>query len=119
MDNGMELRVKDYCAFCPDFDADVDKVDITVLADRTQRALTTIRCRHAKSAKEYTGEYRRAEPMKQRWYKVVFETIERKPIRRTVTVCSTDSVHASALVYQQFGRKKIKVKSAKKVKESE
>lgn len=32
MDNGMELRVKDYCAFCPDFDADVDKVDITVLA---------------------------------------------------------------------------------------
>ena len=20
MDNGMELRVKDYCAFCPDFD---------------------------------------------------------------------------------------------------
>ena len=56
--------------------------------------------------------------MKQRWYRVVFETIERKPIRRTVTVC-TDSVHASALVYQQFGRKKIKVKSAKKVKESE
>ena len=47
MDNGMELRVKDYCAFCPDFDADVDKVDITVLADRTQRALTTIRCIHA------------------------------------------------------------------------
>ena len=30
MDNGMELRVKDYCAFCPDFDADVDKVDITL-----------------------------------------------------------------------------------------
>lgn len=28
MDNGMELRVKDYCAFCPDFEADVDKVDI-------------------------------------------------------------------------------------------
>lgn len=24
MDNGMELRVKDYCAFCPDFEADVD-----------------------------------------------------------------------------------------------
>lgn len=31
MDNGMELRVKDYCAFCPDFDADVDKVDITCI----------------------------------------------------------------------------------------
>lgn len=55
----------------------------------------------------------------QRWYRVTFETLERKPIRRTVKVLSTDSVHASALVYQQFGRKKIKVKSAKKVKESE
>ncbi len=55
----------------------------------------------------------------QRWYRVTFETLERKPIRRTVEVLSTDSVHASALVYQQFGRKKIKVKSAKKAKESE
>lgn len=55
----------------------------------------------------------------QRWYRVTFETLERKPIRRTVEVLSTDSVHASALVYQQFGRKKIKVKSAKKVRESE
>ena len=55
----------------------------------------------------------------QRWYRVTFETLERKPIRRTVEVLSTDSVHASALVYQQFGRKKIKVKSVKKVKESE
>lgn len=55
----------------------------------------------------------------QRWYRVTFETLERKPIRRTVEVLSTDSVHASALVYQQFGRKKIKVKSAKKVKASE
>lgn len=54
----------------------------------------------------------------QRWYRVTFETLERKPIRRTVEVLSMDSVHASALVYQQFGRKKIKVKSAKKVKES-
>ena len=27
MDNGMELRVKDYCAFCPDFEADVDKAE--------------------------------------------------------------------------------------------
>ena len=56
--------------------------------------------------------------MKQRWYKVIFETIERNPIKRTVTVCSTDSIHASSLVYQQFGgRKKIKVKSAKPIKE--
>ena len=42
MDNGMELRVKDYCAFCPDFEADVDKVDITVLADQTQKAFSEL-----------------------------------------------------------------------------
>lgn len=56
----------------------------------------------------------------QRWYRVTFETLERKPIRRTIEVLSTDSVHASALVYSQFGgSKKIKVKSAKKEKERE
>ena len=55
MDNGMELRVNDYCAFCPDFEADVDKVDITVLADRTQRALTTIRCEHAEKCERIYG----------------------------------------------------------------
>lgn len=55
MDNGMELRVKDYCAFCPDFEADVDKADITVLADRTQRVLTTIRCEHAGKCERIYG----------------------------------------------------------------
>lgn len=39
MDNGMELRVKDYCAFCPDFEADVDKMDVTVLADQTPKGI--------------------------------------------------------------------------------
>lgn len=54
-----------------------------------------------------------------RWYEVIFETIEKKPIIRTVRVKSSDSVHASMLVYQQFGRKKIKVKSAKKARDKE
>lgn len=54
---------------------------------------------------------------KPRWYKVTFTTIERIPIERTVKVKSTDSVHASALVYQTYGRKKIKVTSAKVDKE--
>lgn len=54
---------------------------------------------------------------KQRWYAVVFETIEKEPIERTIKVLCTDSVHASMVVYSQFGRKKIKVKSAKPIKE--
>lgn len=44
MDNGFELRLKDYCSFCPDFEPDVDKVDITVMTDKTPKSLTTIRC---------------------------------------------------------------------------
>lgn len=43
-DNGMELRIESYCAFCPNFEPDVEKVDITVAMDKTQRMLTTIRC---------------------------------------------------------------------------
>lgn len=53
----------------------------------------------------------------QRWYEVKFKTIERNPVIRTVKVQCCDSIHASALVYQQFGRKKIEVKSAKLIKE--
>lgn len=58
MDNGMELRVKDYCAFCPDFEADVDKMDVTVLADKTQKVLTTIRCEHAEKCERIYGRIR-------------------------------------------------------------
>lgn len=52
----------------------------------------------------------------QRWYEVTFVTLGRDPITRTVKVQCCDSVHASLLVYQMYGRKKIKVKSAKKVR---
>lgn len=58
--------------------------------------------------------------MQQRWYEVVFETLERNPVKRTVKVRSSNSVYASDIVYRQFGgRKKIKVKSAKKARDSE
>ena len=39
-DNGIEVRVADYCAFCGDFEPDV--------ADKVPRVLTTIRCKDAK-----------------------------------------------------------------------
>lgn len=55
----------------------------------------------------------------QRWYEVTFKTIERNPIIRSVKVQCCDSVHASALVYDLYGRKKIKVKSAKPIKEGQ
>lgn len=46
-DNGFDLRAADYCEFCPDFEPDVQKVDVTVAMDVTPRVLTTIRCEKA------------------------------------------------------------------------
>lgn len=51
----------------------------------------------------------------QRTYDVTFKTLERNPVTRTVQVKCVDSVHASMVVYRSFGKKKIKVISAKKV----
>lgn len=52
-----------------------------------------------------------------RKYRVTFVELKKyNPATRTVTVDSCDSVHASLLVYQMFGRKKIKVKSAVKAR---
>ena len=36
MDNGIFLNVNDYCAFCPEFEAHVEKVDITEIGDKTR-----------------------------------------------------------------------------------
>ena len=51
-----------------------------------------------------------------REYEVTFQTLDKNnPTTRKVRVKCCDSVHASMIVYEQFGRNKIKVKSAKKV----
>lgn len=55
----------------------------------------------------------------QRDYEVRFKTLEKNSIERTVRVKCVDSVHAAMVVYRTFGRRKIKVISAKKESESE
>lgn len=45
-DNGFDLSIKPYCAFCPHFKPDVEKIDITVISDKIPRTLTAIRCEH-------------------------------------------------------------------------
>lgn len=52
----------------------------------------------------------------QRKYKVTFEDVKTKN-QRTVQIQTTDSLTAAKLAYQTFGRKKIKVISAKVIKE--
>ena len=52
----------------------------------------------------------------QRKYKVTFEDVKTND-QRTVQIHTTDSLTASKLAYQTFGRKKIKVVSAKVIKE--
>lgn len=47
-DNGIELRVADYCDFCGDFEPDVEKIDVSCISDKVPRFQTTIRCKDAK-----------------------------------------------------------------------
>ena len=44
----LTIRVADYCAFCGDFEPDVEKIDASCVADKVPRVLTTIRCKDAK-----------------------------------------------------------------------
>lgn len=55
-----------------------------------------------------------------RKYEVTFIELKKiNPATRTVTVDCCDSVHASLLVYRMFGKNKIKVKSAVKMRNSD
>jgi hypothetical protein len=64
-DNGIELRVESYCAFCPDFEARVEKADITVMMDPTPRAITTIRCENAEKCVRLHERLRREQECKE------------------------------------------------------
>ena len=45
-ESGIELRVESYCTFCPDFEVEVTKMDVTMAMDSTRRVLTTIKCKN-------------------------------------------------------------------------
>lgn len=45
--DGIDLILFDYCAFCPDFETDIEKIDVTTFGDKTRRVTTSIRCRNA------------------------------------------------------------------------
>lgn len=53
--------------------------------------------------------------MNQRKYNVTFEILKSGDTR-TVQITTTDSINAARIAYATFGRKKIKVTSAKVVK---
>lgn len=53
--------------------------------------------------------------MNQRKYNVTFEVLKSGDMR-TVQITTTDSINAARIAYANFGRKKIKVTSAKVVK---
>lgn len=64
-DNGIELRVKDYCSFCPDFEAMTERVDITVIVDPSPKTLTTIRCANAAKCERLLERLRREQECKE------------------------------------------------------
>lgn len=58
-DNGLELRVESYCSFCPYFEPDVEKVDVTVAMDKSPHILTTIRCEKRNVCEKLHERFRR------------------------------------------------------------
>lgn len=45
---GYTLLLQDFCQFCPDFEAEVESVDSTALADEAPRTTHNIRCKNRK-----------------------------------------------------------------------
>ena len=55
-----DLILEPYCEFCPDFEPDVEKTEVTVLADPTQKVLTSIRCEHRGRCERITARLKEA-----------------------------------------------------------
>lgn len=60
-DNGIDLRVEPYCAFCPYFEPDMEKIDITVAMDTTKKTLTTIRCERSNICEQVSARIKEVE----------------------------------------------------------
>lgn len=45
--DGIDIILHDHCAFCPDFEVEVEKTDITSVSDLTERTQTWISCQNA------------------------------------------------------------------------
>lgn len=41
---GFNLLLSDYCAYCPDFKPEVEKIDCGTISDGAPRVMTQIRC---------------------------------------------------------------------------
>ncbi len=44
---GFSLELDDYCSHCGDFEANVEKEDVTVLYERAHSYVVTIKCKNA------------------------------------------------------------------------
>ncbi len=118
--NSFSLNVKDYCEYCPDFSPCAETLDITTIADLPNRkAIHVIGCMDAERC-EKIRERMKAEMEAQRE--------EAEKVQCNVRGCENERsengadsdnerLTAAKLAYQTFGRKKIKVVSAKVVKE--
>ena len=41
---GFDLRLEDFCEYCGDFEADIEKTDVTCYCDKTKRYRIDITC---------------------------------------------------------------------------
>lgn len=47
MTEGFNLELQDFCSYCGDFEAYVDKIEISAVSDGVSRYVTTIGCQNA------------------------------------------------------------------------
>lgn len=61
MVKGFNLELQDYCSYCGDFEAHVDKIDIGTISDNVSGYMTTIGCKHAYKCARICENMRRRE----------------------------------------------------------
>lgn len=61
MAEGFRLELQDYCSYCGDFEACVDKIEISTLSDDVGGYMTTIECKNAYKCARIHENMRRRE----------------------------------------------------------
>lgn len=47
MTEGFSLELQDYCAYCGEFEPDVEKVEVSLICEKSCSYMTTIKCQNA------------------------------------------------------------------------
>lgn len=55
--SSFNLVLEPYCNYCPNFEAEIKKQDITSIGDKHEKTFTTIQCEHANKCRQVTERF--------------------------------------------------------------